>query len=53
MNYFNKLMNERTSLDGVMLIGACASILLLGGLVGWAAWAGLVYGIWTLLNTED
>ena len=53
MKYLSKIMKERTSLDGAMIIGICLSAILLGGLVKWAAWAGLVYGIWTLINTED
>lgn len=52
MKYLKKLMKERTSLDGAMLIGICLSVILLGGLVNWAAYAGLIYGAWTLFNTE-
>ena len=53
MKYLSKIMKERTSLDGALIIGVCGSAILLGGLVKWAAWAGLAYGIWTLLNSED
>jgi len=53
MKYLGKLMGERTSLDGVMLIGICGCIILFGGLAKVAAWAGLGWGIWTLLKTED
>jgi hypothetical protein len=52
MKYFKKLMVERTSLDGVMLIGLCGAFILFGGLAKIAAWAGLGWGIYTLLKTE-
>jgi hypothetical protein len=51
-DYIKKIIRERTSLDGAALIVICGSVLLLGGLVKWAAWAGLAYGIYTLLKTE-
>lgn len=46
-------MGERTSLDGAMLIGICGATILLGGVVKLVAWAGLIYGIYTLLKTES
>ena len=52
MKYLGKLVGERTSWDGVMLIGICGSVILFGGLAKMLAWAGLGYGIWTLLKTE-
>lgn len=53
MNYIKKLMGERTSLDGVMLISICGAIILLGGIAKLAAWAGLAYGAYTMLKTES
>jgi hypothetical protein len=53
MKYIGKLMGERTSLDGLMLIGICGSVILFGGLAKVLAWVGLGWGIWTLLKTED
>ena len=53
MEYLKKIITERTSLDGAALIAICGSVILLGGLVKWAAWAGLIYGIYTLVKTED
>ena len=53
--YFNnikKLLKERTSWDGAMLIGVCGAFILFGGLAKILAWIGLGYGIWTLLKTE-
>ena len=53
MKYIAKVMQERTSLDGLTLIAICGSIVLFGGLAKLAAYAGLAYGLWTLLKTED
>ena len=53
MKYITKLMGERTSLDGAMLIGICGSVILFGGLAKMMAWIGLGYGIWTLLKKEE
>lgn len=53
MKYVAKIMKERTSLDGLTLIAICGSIVLFGGLAKIAAWGGLVYGVWTLLKSED
>ena len=53
MKYLSKLMGERTSLDGIMLIGICGSVILFGGLAKILAWVGLGWGIWTLLKSED
>ena len=52
MNYLKTLVKERTSWDGVMLIGVCGAFILFGGLAKMLAWVGLGYGIWTLLKTE-
>jgi len=53
MKYIAKVMQERTSLDGLTLIAICGSIILFGGIAKLAAYAGLAYGLWTLLKTED
>jgi len=53
MKYIGKLMGERTTLDGTMLIGVCGAVILFGGIAKMLAWAGLAYGIWTMLKTED
>jgi len=53
MKYIGKLLGERTTLDGIMLIGVCGTFILFGGIAKLLAWAGLAYGIWTLLKTED
>ena len=45
--------SERTSWDGAALIAICGSIILFGGIVKLAAWVGLGYGIWTLVQKES
>jgi hypothetical protein len=52
MKYLGKLMGERTSLDGVVLIGTCGAFILFGGLAEIAAYVGLTWGIYTLVTTE-
>tara|TARA_B110000977_G_C10704091_1_gene348576 strand:- start:175 stop:336 length:162 start_codon:yes stop_codon:yes gene_type:complete len=53
MDYIKKLLKERTSLDGATLIAVCGSVILFGGLAKLAAWAGLAYGIYTLVKSES
>ena len=50
--YVKKIMQERTSFDGLTLIAICGSIILFGGIAKMLAWAGLAYGLWTMLKTE-
>ena len=45
-------VGERTSLDGLLLIGGCLSVILFGGLAKIAAWVGLVWGVYTLVKTD-
>jgi len=52
-DWVTERIGERTSLDGVALIGICGSIILFGGIVKLAAWVGLAYGIYTLVKKED
>ena len=44
---------ERTSWDGVVLVGVGVVALLFSPLVKWAAWAAIIYGAWTLLRGEN
>ena len=45
-------VGERTSLDGLLLIGGCLSVILFGGLAKIAAWVGLVWGVYTLVRSD-
>lgn len=44
---------ERTTWDGVVIIGVCGAYLLLGGLIDWVAYAGVAYGAYTLVTKEQ
>ena len=46
-------IGERTSNDGIVLIVACGSIILFGGLAKLLAWVGLLWGVYTLVRSED
>ena len=52
LDWIKGRLSERTSLDGALLIAGCGAIILFGGLAKIAAWAGLLYGIWTLVWPE-
>ena len=46
-------VGERTSWDGLKIVVVCGSIILFGGIAKLLAWAGLAYGIYTLVKSED
>ena len=46
-------VGERTSWDGITILVVCGSIILFGGIAKLLAWAGLAYGIYTLVKSED
>tara|TARA_B110000305_G_scaffold205566_1_gene235858 strand:+ start:274 stop:441 length:168 start_codon:yes stop_codon:yes gene_type:complete len=50
--YIQKIWKERTTWDGLTLVAICGSIILFGGIAKLAAYAGLAYGLWTLLKSE-
>jgi hypothetical protein len=59
MNYLNIAVDwvkarvaERTSWDGATIVVVCGLVVLTGGLVKWVAWAGLIYGVYTLVKAE-
>ena len=45
-------IGEITSLDGMTLVIICGSIILFGGIAKFVAWAGLAWGIITMLKKE-
>ena len=53
LEYVKARIKERTSWDGGVIIAGSLAIILFGGIVKIAAWAGLAYGIWTLIKKED
>ena len=52
MEYFKKIVGERASLDGTVLIAVGVVCVLFAPLVKWAAYAAIAYGAWTLLMKE-
>ena len=52
MEYKKKIIGERTSLDGTVLIAVGVVCVLFAPLVKWAAYAAIAYGAWTLLMKE-
>ena len=52
MEYVKKIVKERTSLDGTVLIAIGVVCVLFAPLVKWAAYAAIAYGVWTLLTKE-
>ena len=53
LDYIKSRIKERPSWDGGVIIAGSLAIILFGGIVKIAAWAGLAYGIWTLVKKED
>ena len=52
MDYVKKIVGERTSLDGTVLIAIGVVCILFAPLVKLAAYAAIAYGAWTLLTKE-
>ena len=50
--WIKKRLDERTSLDGVVLIGVGLVILIAGPFAKLAAYAAIAYGIWTIWKSE-
>ena len=53
LEYVKSRIKERTSWDGGVIIAGSLAIIMFGGIVKIAAWAGVAYGIWTILKKED
>ena len=53
MNCLKSRLKERTSWDGGALIAVGVIALLFQGLIGWAAYGAIAYGIFTLVKSED
>tara|TARA_R110002074_G_scaffold260207_1_gene432590 strand:+ start:495 stop:674 length:180 start_codon:yes stop_codon:yes gene_type:complete len=48
----SRYLKERTTWDGLVLIVSCGAFLILGDLAEIAAYAGIGYGVWTILMEE-
>jgi len=53
IDWIQERMKERTSWDGLTIIVISVLVLSASPLLRYAAWAGLVYGIWTLWKKES
>ena len=52
VDYIKDRLSERTSWDGVTIIGVSLSIIVAAPIVKLLAWPALAYGIWTLAKPE-
>ena len=50
--WIKKRLDERTSLDGAVLVGVGLVILIAGPFAKLAAYAAIAYGVWTIWKTE-
>jgi len=53
IDWLQERMKERTSWDGLTIIVISVLVLSASPLLRYAAWAGLVYGTWTLWKKES
>ena len=53
IDWLQERMKERTSWDGFTIIIISVLVLSASPLLRYAAWAGLVYGAWTLWKKES
>jgi|TARA_B110000908_G_scaffold99007_1_gene116950 amino acid permease len=51
-SWIKKRLDERTSLDGAVLVGVGLVILIAGPFAKLAAYAAIAYGIWTIWKSE-
>lgn len=52
VNWIKARLAERTSWDGGALVAMGVVALLFDGLITWAAYAAIVYGLWTIWKSE-
>lgn len=48
-----KRLNERTTIDGAVLIGAGIAFLIFKPIASLVAYAAIAYGAWTIYKKED
>ena len=53
MDFIKGRLKELSTLDGAVIVGISLGVLLLGPMVKWMAWAGLVYGAYRVLKSES
>ena len=51
--WINSRLNEHTTLDGAVLIGAGIAFLILKPIASLVAYGAIAYGAWTIWKRED
>lgn len=51
-NWITERVGERSTADGIVLVAICLAVIFGYGLVKFVAWAGVAYGIWTIVKSE-
>ena len=51
--YMKGRLGELSSLDGTVIVAISLGVLILGPVVKWLAWAGLVYGAYSILKADS
>lgn len=52
MGWIKSRLSERTSYDGIILVGAGVAFIVLGPLAKFVAYGAIVYGAWTIWKKE-
>ena len=52
INFIKARLAERTSWDGITIVGLSLLVLVASPVVKLLAWPALVYGLWTLYSEE-
>lgn len=52
MNWITDRLKERTSWDGIVLVGAGVAFVVLGPLAKFVAYGAIAYGAWTIWKAE-
>jgi len=51
--WFDERIVERTTWDGTVIVAVCGSYILFESLIGMVAYAGVLYGLWTIWKEEQ
>lgn len=51
-NWIKNRLGERTTWDGGVIILICLLVILASPLIKWVAWAGVAYGVYTVVKAE-
>ena len=46
-------LGERTTYDGAIIVALCASYILFESIIGIGAYAGVLYGLWTIYQEQS